>query len=229
MNYPVAEIFSSIQGEGAYVGLPMTFIRLAGCSVGRPLSSTDPLFPVYTRCHPAVGPSFICDTDYRRTINMNEESLLDAVKENSPRVVCLTGGEPLIHDLAPLVGALSEGGYGVHLETSGTRIIPPDLGLSWVSCSPKAGFLTSNAMLVDEFKFLVSSATELGEIEEFLKRECEWEEEELELPVRSQVFLQPVNGLSSLDWTSLANIYKMLEQRPRWQLSVQLHKVLGVR
>lgn len=159
---------------------------------------------------------------------MNEDVLLNAVREHPPRVVCLTGGEPFIHNLEPLVDTLTNNDYRVHLETSGTRPILM-LSFSWVTCSPKAGFLCCNARFVDEFKFLVSRDTQLEDIEEFLRRECEWEEEELKQPTGTQVFLQPVNGLSSLDQGSLNNIYRMLKKRPNWQLSVQLHKVLGLR
>lgn len=105
-------IFRTIQGEGAMIGEPMTFIRLAGCSVGCPL----------------------CDTDYRVTSRATAAEISAGVALITPPKtwVWITGGEPTDHDLGPLLTAL--GGFRVALATSGIRPVAhrPD----WLSVSP---------------------------------------------------------------------------------------------
>lgn len=118
-NYPLASqgVFRTIQGEGALLGVPMTFVRLAGCSVG---------------CSR-------CDTNYRVHRRVTLEELV--------REVCsvtaidgwawITGGEPTDHDLLPLVQGLNRAGLRVALATSGHREIgEPIPWIDWLSVSP---------------------------------------------------------------------------------------------
>lgn len=120
MLYPVADIFHSLQGEGHFVGYPMTFVRLAGCSV--------------TDCHIRQE----CDeAPWKAQWKLRTTDVVDAVKnKRASGIVCITGGEPTDHDLIPLVCALHDAGYRVHLETSGCR---PVLGIpiEWITVSPK--------------------------------------------------------------------------------------------
>lgn len=118
--YPLAKngVFWTLQGEGALVGEPMAFIRLAGCSVGCPQ----------------------CDTDYRVGQRLTTADILYAVQRITPKSfkwpwAWLTGGEPTDHDLAPLVDGLQTIGYRVALATAGVK--PVDhLKLQWISVSP---------------------------------------------------------------------------------------------
>lgn len=226
--YPIAEVFSSLQGEGNFVGYPMAFIRFAGCNVGKPLEAGRPLYPLYTRCQAAVGASFICDTNYQASTRMGVSELIDFVKGQPAKAVCLTGGEPLLHDLSPLVERLKKEGYTIHLETSGTLPIPRRV-FSWVACSPKLGFLGENVGTPDEYKFLIEATTPLDAVDKWLMEHLHWEEESLDDPVHPFIYLQPINGLSTLDMKSIQRCREIQERHHSWPLSVQLHKVLGVR
>lgn len=116
VTYPIADIFYSLQGEGHFVGYPMTFIRLAGCSV--------------TSCHLRD----VCD---EAPWKMTERLTLDEILSRcASRIVCITGGEPTDHDLLPLVSSLRDMGKSVHLETSGVRSIE-GIPLDWITVSPK--------------------------------------------------------------------------------------------
>ena len=97
IKYPVTEIFNTLQGEGAYSGTPMTFIRMAGCSVGTMISIDSP----YEKCTTWDGREFVCDTNYRMTDRYDIDSILQSVPANGTRCL-ITGGEPLIHNLIHL-------------------------------------------------------------------------------------------------------------------------------
>ena len=229
--YPIAEIFTSIQGEGFHVGLPMTFIRFAGCNVGTPLEKNHPLFGRYTRCRPAAGSgSFICDTNYSRASTYCPEKLLEEVQLHPPKVVCLTGGEPCLHSLDPLVELLKENNYRVFLETSGTRPIHTSF-LDWVTCSPKGYFLPENIGLPDEFKFLVGEGTTAEAIESWMRDSLQFEDDPYcDLPHSCPfIYLQPINDLHSIDQENVQRCLEIQRKHPNWLLSVQLHKVIGVR
>lgn len=118
--YPVSEIFRSLQGEGAFVGTPMTFVRLAGCSV--------------LRCHIR----WACDEfPWKARERLDIASIVARVRVLSEHgIVCLTGGEPTDHDLAPIVEALHAAGYLVHIETSGVRSLD-GIRFDWITASPK--------------------------------------------------------------------------------------------
>lgn len=122
MIYPVSEIFRSIQGEGHFVGYPMTFVRLAGCSV--------------LDCHIRAE----CDeAPWKATGRMSIVEILLMVRSLHPNgIVCITGGEPTDHDVLPLVAALRDEGYRVHMETSGARSVM-GYPLEWLTVSPKTG------------------------------------------------------------------------------------------
>ena len=114
-------MFSTIQGEGPFAGVPAVFVRLFGCNLQCPMCDTD-----YTSNRSQVMPHFI----------------LDAVKEmSSPsKLVVFSGGEPMRQNIAPAVRLLLEHGYRVQIETNGTLFVP-DLPYDQITvvCSPKAG------------------------------------------------------------------------------------------
>lgn len=120
-SYPLAKdgVFWTIQGEGALLGEPMAFVRLAGCSVG---------------CAQ-------CDTDYRVSRRVDVETLVAEIQSVIPSGfsrpwVWITGGEPTDHDLAPLVTVLQAINCNVAIATSGVRRLP--VRVEWVSVSPHA-------------------------------------------------------------------------------------------
>lgn len=233
MTYPIAEVFHSLQGEGVWTGTPMCFIRFAGCNVGkyqRTFSETDapfmsnrdfPLFRDmrHALCRTVDGQHFLCDTDYHRTLQYSAEALGMEVYEEH---VCLTGGEPFLHDLKPLVDFLHSTGTQVHIETSGTIAFPEwashyDDNFVWISCSPKDKFLEENWIRPDEWKFLVGPDLDVAEILIFLQDDTR------------PVFLQPMGGVHDIDNSTTQKVLEILKEHPEWRMSAQLHKYLRVR
>ena len=117
ITYPIVEIFHSVQGEGAWMGVNAFFIRLAGCDVGCPWCDTKKSWNASR--HP----------------QRNLEDLTAEVQGANPAIVIITGGEPLMHDLDPLTEQIAKVSQRIHLETSGTH--PFSGKFDWVTFSPK--------------------------------------------------------------------------------------------
>ncbi len=216
MAYAVKEIFYSLQGEGAQVGRPAVFCRFAGCNLWSGLERDR-----------ADAVCQFCDTDFVGTegpdggVFETTKALAVAVRshwpevvaENSwnsrPFVVC-TGGEPLLQLDEPAIAALHAQGFEVAVETNGTRPVPA--GIDWVCVSPKAG-----AALV------VSTGHELKLIYPQPGAEPELYQE-LDF---AHFFLQPMDGPALSENTRLALAYCL--SHPGWRLSLQTHKLLGMR
>lgn len=161
-TYPIAETFLSFQGEGAHCGRRAFFIRLFGCPVRCPW----------------------CDSVYAWRGNPPRSACVDElvaeVLASRAEMVVLTGGEPCIHDVLPLVAALNAHNIAVHLETSGVLDIPesPDARFSWVALSPKLFRLPLEKSLLraDELKLILSDISELERYLEIAKKaqNAEW-------------------------------------------------------
>ena len=210
-SYAVKEIFYTLQGEGANTGRPAVFCRFAGCNLwtGRESDREEAV------CR-------FCDTEFVGTDGpgggkfATAEELASAVATTWPiqgdaarRLVVCTGGEPLLQLDPPLLEALHQVGFEVAVETNGT-IAPPD-GIDWLCVSPKA-----EADLVvqagDELKLVYPQ--EGGEPDRF---------ESLDF---AHFFLQPMDGPSREANTKAALRYCL--SHPRWRLSLQTHKLLGI-
>ena len=210
MTYSVKEIFYTLQGEGAQAGMPAVFCRFAGCNLwsGRESDRGQAV------CR-------FCDTDFVGTDGEGggrfaDASLLaDAVRSHWPVMhgqgLCvLTGGEPLLQVDRPLLDALHDRGMRVAVETNGSLPAPP--GIDWICVSPKAG-----AALVqrrgDEIKVVVPQpGLDLDELAQ------------LDF---GQRLLQPMDGPLLRDNTQWA--LRECLRDPRWRLSLQTHKLLGIR
>ena len=210
MNYAVKEIFYTLQGEGANTGRAAVFCRFAGCNLwtGREHDRAD------ATCQ-------FCDTDFVGTNGpgggsfATHEALASAVAAAWPesgsgaRFVVCTGGEPLLQLDAPLLSALHDHGFEVAVETNGT--LPPPAGIDWLCVSPKAG-----AKLVvrggDEIKLVYPQR---GAEPMLFER----------LPF-THFFLQPMDGPERQTNTDAALRYCLAH--PRWRLSLQTHKLLGI-
>ncbi len=208
--YSVKELFYTLQGEGIHAGRPAVFCRFAGCNLwsGR---EADRASAVCTFCDTdfvGIGP------DGGRFATA--EALAEAVASRWPeaaggrRFVVCTGGEPLLQLDEPAIVALHARGFEVAVETNGTQPLPR--GLDWVCVSPKA-----DAPLVvtggDELKLVYPQAKALPERFEGLDFR-HW-------------LLQPMDGPDREATTRAAIEYCLAH--PRWRLSVQTHKVIGVR
>ena len=208
--YTVKEIFYTLQGEGANSGRPAVFCRFSGCNLwtGREADR-------------ATAVCDFCDTDFVGVGPdggkfATADSLAEAIASRWPasdasrRFVVCTGGEPLLQLDAPAVRALHARGFKVAVETNGTQ--QPPAGLDWICVSPKA-----RAPLVlrhgNELK-LVFPQPDLDPASF----------EHLEF---SEFFLQPMDGPALAENTRRAVAYCL--EHPRWRLSVQVHKALGVR
>jgi len=198
LDYAVVEIFSSIQGEGLRSGLPTTFVRLAGCNL---------------RCAWCDTPEALDPAGRRR---MSAAEITAAVTEVAAgRMVVLTGGEPALQPIGSLIDNLRTAGFGVGIETNGTRPLPP--GLDWVTLSPKPPdyHIDPGATArVSELK-LVADGTLYPEIVRRL-----W----LAVGEQVPVVLQPEGNRPE----RIAQILDWLRLEPRWRLGLQLHKVIGV-
>ena len=212
MSYTVKEIFFTLQGEGANVGRAAVFLRFAGCNLwsGREADRAQAICP-------------FCDTDFVGTGPdggrfATAEALARAgvdrwpwasTRGARPLVVC-TGGEPTLQLDAPLVDALHDAGFEIAIETNGTRT-PPG-GIDWICVSPKAG-----AELVvrrgDELKLVYPQQGAEPERYEHLEFR--------------HFYLQPMDGPLAAEHTRRAVEYCLAH--PRWRLSLQTHKLLGIR
>ncbi len=209
MTYAVKEIYYTLQGEGRQTGRPAIFLRFAGCNLwsGREADRTTAV------C------SF-CDTDFVGTDGPgggrfdDADSLVRAIVRQWPPdstrpFVVATGGEPLLQLDVSLIEALHATGVVIAVETNGTVHAPP--GIDWICVSPKAG-----AELVqrtgDELKLVYPQHG--AEPERFV-----------DLPFRHH-YLQPMDGPDGERNTAAAAAY--CRAHPRWKLSLQTHKLLGI-
>lgn len=221
IKLPLAEHFHSIQGEGTWAGAPMHFIRLAGCCVGKPpMNGKPPLLHIGSKrawtCHAYDGRAFYCDTDFSKYLERTPSELLSETWEQR---VCLTGGEPLMHaaKLTEFFKVFSS--KNIHLETSGTIEIPAFLRQTsgaWITVSPKQGVLADSICAAHEIRLLVDKSFDPST----LPADVRW---------HHNVFLCPVNGVDHVNHENVELAMKWLEKFPRWRLSCQLHKFLGLR
>jgi organic radical activating enzyme len=228
LKYPIAETFKSPQGEGQFTGTYFAFIRFAGCTVGKPYTAAERIAigaKVYQeKCTAAIGnESFACDTNYKMAAKMSVSELVDFVGDTEH--VCLTGGEPLMHDLEPLVTQFLRRGKMIHIETSGTKrfdnllsaAVPYGVWKIWVAISPKAGYIPDLLNAADEIKVLYGDRfTE----EEFIQKFGH---------ILHKVWIQPINDENTLNMANVKKCIALQAKYPAIRISVQTHKILGVR
>lgn len=207
---PIAEAFPSIQGEGRWTGTPMFFIRFAGCNVGR---GKKPF-----TCTRWDGGQFLCDTDYQKAGELDPTKIVSIMQSHRLKRVCFTGGEPLMHDLNELVREIDTVGYVIHVETSGTCGMPDWLHRTrvWLTLSPKQGYRDEYVRRADEIKLLIGSKDTVESLEPFGHQI--WQ---------GRVCIQPIDGRSKRETT--ARCLELLRHNSKLRLSIQLHKILGVR
>ena len=210
MSYTVKEIYYTLQGEGANVGRPAVFLRFAGCNLwsGREADR-------------ATATCDFCDTDFVGTDGPgggkfdSAGALARAVAGAWPgaggaqRFVVCTGGEPLLQLDSALIAALHEAGFAVAVETNGTIAPPP--GIDWTCVSPKA-----------RAELVVQSGDEL----KLVFPQPGAEPQRFEALAFQHFFLQPMDGPGRDAHTALAIRYCLAH--PRWRLSLQTHKLIGI-
>jgi len=211
MSYAVKEIFYTLQGEGRNAGRAAVFCRFAGCNLwsGREQDRETAV----------CG---FCDTDFVGTDGdgggrfAGAGELAGAIARawggaaDAKRLAVLTGGEPLLQVDAELIEALHEAGFEIAVETNGTIEPPP--GIDWLCVSPKAGAKLA-VTAGDELKLVFPQPGAEPECFEDLAFE--------------HLLLQPMDGPSRAANTAGAVRYCL--DHPRWKLSLQTHKQLGIR
>jgi 7-carboxy-7-deazaguanine synthase (Cx14CxxC type) len=211
MSYAVKEIYYTLQGEGANTGRAAVFCRFAGCNLwtGREEDRAD---AVCNFCDTdfvgtdGPGGRFISAKDLARAVSTEWQGSFSAPAR--PLVVC-TGGEPLLQLNDDLVTAFHELGFEVAIETNGTRL--PPSGIDWICVSPKAG---AELILRSGHELKLIFPQEGAQPEQF---------EELDF---HHFYLQPMDGPFREANTRLALQYCLAH--PRWKLSLQTHKLLGI-
>ena len=208
MTYTVKEIFYTLQGEGANTGRPAVFCRFSGCNLWSGLEAD--------RSHAICK---FCDTDFVGTDGpgggrfRSPGELGDTVASKWPgggrRLVVCTGGEPLLQLGEIAIAALASHGFEIAIETNGTIPIPP--GVDWICVSPKA-----------YAELLVEEGNELKLI--YPQRGAD--PDQFEGLAFDHFFLQPMDG-PDLEKNTVATVDYCLEH-PKWRLSLQTHKFLGI-
>jgi 7-carboxy-7-deazaguanine synthase (Cx14CxxC type) len=210
MAYSVKEIFYTLQGEGRNAGRAAVFCRFAGCNLwsGREQDRADAVCT-------------FCDTDFVGTDGTGGGKFRDAAAlaaavdaewqgAGGPKMAVLTGGEPLLQVDAALIDALHARGFEVAVESNGTVAPPP--AIDWLCVSPKA-----DAPLAvsggDELKLVFPQPAAMPE--RFAGLDF------------AHFLLQPMDGPALAENTAAAIAYCMAH--PQWRLSVQTHKVVGIR
>lgn len=212
MSYSVKEIFYTLQGEGANTGRAAVFCCFTGCNLWSGREEDR---------HQAV--CRFCDTDFVGINGINGGRFASAGElaqkvfeiwkpkenKNSCPLVIYTGGEPLLQLDEALIEKFHEFGFEVAIETNGTKSAPP--GIDWICVSPKA-----NAELIlrsgNELKLVYPQAENLPEDFEHLDFE--------------HFYLQPLDNENQPKNTLLAAEY--CKRNPRWKLSLQTHKIIGL-
>lgn len=194
---PVMEHFYTIQGEGYHQGRAAYFIRLGGCDVGCVWCDVKESWDAHK--HPELSVAF----------------LLDEVKKTPAKLIVITGGEPLMHNLNNLTKKLQLNGFETNIETSGSS--PLSGNWDWICLSPK------------KFKAplpgVVSAANEL-KVVVFNKSDFNWAEKYALLVSKNcKLYLQP-------EWSKAQSITPQIidyiKAHPQWELSLQIHKYINV-
>ena len=194
---PVMEHFYTLQGEGFHQGKAAYFIRLGGCDVG----------------------CVWCDVkeswDADKHPKFDVQRLRFEVAKTPAEIIVITGGEPLMHDLAELTKELHAAGFKTHLETSGAY--PLTGSWDWICLSPKKFKAPLPVILLeaDELKVVI-----------FNRSDLEWAEKyAAQVSANCKLYLQP-------EWDKAAQmtplIIDYIKANPKWELSLQIHKYVNV-
>lgn len=158
-----------------------------------------------------------CDTDFRGYREMSADDILSTCLEEGGecRFIVLTGGEPSLQVDEQLIATLHQAGYYLSMETNGTHAVPE--GIDWVTCSPKVDFTEGGELVVrkvDELKLIFDGEHEVSD-------------HGIACAFR---YLQPCDvGNDSRNYLILSECIKYIKAHPEWLLSVQMHKIVGIR
>lgn len=224
MLYQVNDIYPAIQGEGTMTGVPMVLLRLHGCPVGCPFCDTretwvvDPAHRV-DEIDAALGTN-------EKWAEVSADDIARYISVNYPALswVLLTGGEPGMQNLAPLVDKLHWRGYQVAIETSGTAGGVLESQCDWLCVSPKIGMPGGREIIQDvidaahEIKFVIGKQADIDRAVQMVKQwgvDREWTQ---------TISLQPMSANKRATELCIATAMRL-----GWRLSIQIHKFIGQR
>ena len=218
-KYPINEVFVTIQGEGSFSGHAAIFIRMQGCNVGCAWCDTKHSW-VLDSANEVASTQIINKTgDGKNWAWFDLSELLDFIVVNKPKLVVITGGEPLQYNLKELCLGIEASGKFVQIETSGTEIpqISPN---TWMTLSPKINMQGGKqicAKAVARANEIKMPIGKMSDIDILLKLIDDYK-------ITVPIWLQPISQNPSA--TKLCIDQAILRD---WRLSVQMHKYLGVR
>lgn len=199
-SFPIVEIFESLQGEGANTGMPSIFVRFGKCNLACPW----------------------CDTPYNEFQPWTLSQILAKVRSFSAKNIIITGGEPTIHPkIVLLLNELKKQGYFLAIETNGLKAVPPQI--DYIATSPKA-------MYAEKYqRRCISKANEVrivmdAQAEKF----CQFIEEKIQA---DYYFLSPCETQGNMNLHETIALLGKLNSRankPKWLLSIQTHKLIGI-
>lgn len=196
----INEIFYSLQGEGHHSGYPCVFVRFSGCNLQCPF----------------------CDTRHNEGVAMTDTDIVHAVNLYKANWVVLTGGEPSLWIDSDFIRLLHQAtGKKIAIETNGTNPLPE--GIDWVTVSPKIGIVD----VIGEPEIKVKRADEIKvvdvgqELDGYFNLPC--------MGKNTLMYLQPcyVTDMKTRESNTMRTVRRVL-QDPRWTLSLQIHRYLGI-
>lgn len=195
----IIEIFSSIQGEGRFLGCPATFIRLAGCNLHCPWCDTKESWGA------------------NRGKTMGVADVIAKAKTLNQNLIVITGGEPTIQsEFYILTSALRRQGFFVCVETNGTNRLTHDDGVDWITCSPKPENDFGIACDADEIKLVITGSGDDELVDRLMRQHPD-----------KTIWLQP-NGYDMQNmWKHCYDLAMKFGGNVR--IGVQLHKLMEVR
>jgi len=222
MQYPINEMFQTLQGEGYYTGVPAIFIRLQGCPVGCSWCDTKHTWEMTAENEVPVGDILVKTVESEQWGNAEALTILKMISDQqwTAKHVVITGGEPAIYDLRPLTEALEAFGYSCQIETSGTHPIRCS-EQTWVTVSPKVNMRGGYDVLLpalqraNEIKHPVARQRDVEALEALLSQ--------LDDEKSRIIALQPISCKKEATELCIATCIER-----NWRLSMQTHKYLNI-
>lgn len=223
IQYPINEIFATLQGEATFAGTPSVFIRMQGCDVGCAWCDTKHTWQL----NPEYKSDFIKIS--KKTQDKNEwayaslDELINYIQDNYPQIthIVITGGEPAQYDLNALCERLEKLGKNIQIETSGTELLKVT-AKTWVTLSPKINMPGGKVVLknavkqANEIKMPIGKMSDIEKLKQFIL--------DFKIDSKIPIWLQPLSQNPSA--TQLCIDQAMLNN---WRLSIQVHKYLNIR
>lgn len=218
-RYGIVEVFRSIQGEGLHVGTPMVFVRFAGCNLWDGGANRTGRGSCAAWCDTDVG--------VRERLTATEIAWRISDIASGIRVVCITGGEPMLQWDREIAEVLHDEGFTVHMETNGTHGMDPPVGVDWLTVSPKRD-------ATGAWMHRVRETHEVKVIHGHLQLVTLDDLEILYQSVRARYYYLgacdevAMGGETALRDENFRYVVELVLRDPRWRLTRQLHKEIGL-